>query len=101
MLVCLSGSLNGFSRIVMPSCDRAVEVAPEKPSTRTARGIARTLTGNYHGALVDFEFAVKSPDEERLIEVKQLQAWIVELKKGHNPVDQQTLKKLHDQLEIE
>ena len=53
--VCWVGSLDGFAEIVLPACDRAVELAPDDGNARDSRGVARAITGDVQGAIVDFE----------------------------------------------
>jgi hypothetical protein len=45
----------------MPACDKAVALAPEnkKVSYQDSRGVARTLAGNYQGAIEDLDAYLK------------------------------------------
>ena len=62
---------------------------------RDSRGLARALTGDYAGAIADFEAFVAwtSDDEDRL----QRQGWIDALRVGENPFTPDLLRKLREQ----
>ena len=116
------GDLDDLAEIVLPACDRAVELAraEERPNYRDSRGVALALTGKFPGAMEDFgavviwlkteeEKAEKAKEEsssqaekekhERIAtEWKKMRVereeWIAKLKSGQNPIDNETLKTL-------
>lgn len=53
--LCWDGSLQKQAADVLPACEQAVAFAPEDGNIRHSRGLARALTGNYQGAIEDFE----------------------------------------------
>ncbi len=97
--LCWYGSLNGFSDVVLDSCERAVELAPETAGVRDSRGLARALTGDYAGAMEDFSFVV---DTLRALENRELyenygkkrELWIDVLEQGNNPFTKDVLDEL-------
>jgi WD40 repeat protein len=93
---CWFGSIEGFAEIVMPTCERAVELELENGKFWDSRGLARALTGDYKGAIEDFKFAVEWFKENELYEKygSKREAWIAELEAGQNPFDEVTLKEL-------
>jgi WD40 repeat protein len=98
-LVCWFGSIDGFANYVLPACDRAVALAPHNGGYRDSRGVARTLTGDYRGAIEDFKSFVKWLKENDNYEPHGLEreAWIAKLKAGENPLDAVTLKAIRNQ----
>ena len=59
---------------------------------RRYRGLATALTGNYQGAIEDFQVLVESiKDEENKAKVE---GWIETLKKGENPFTSEVLEEL-------
>jgi WD40 repeat protein len=108
------GTLDGFPEIVLPACDRAVELAKEeiKPQCRDTRGVALAMTGKLPEAIKDFEATViwLNGLEKRELEAKtadgkknaaefrkmreKREEWIQKLKSGHNPFDESTLMSL-------
>jgi WD40 repeat protein len=79
-------------------CNRAVELEPENGECHDARGLARALTGDYRGAIEDFEFYIewaRDKRPERLLSWRQ--EWIGELKAGRNPFDAATLEALRNE----
>ena len=90
--LCWYGSLQGYVTQVLRYCEQAVELAPSDHHIIDSRGLARALTGNYSGAIEDFQFYVDHGQEERYI-VKR-QQWIVELKAGRDPFTPELLEEL-------
>jgi WD40 repeat protein len=94
--ICWFGSIDGFSREVLPACDRAVELAPLDGGWRDTRGVARALLGDLPGALADFQFfmqwAKDKPSFQRYLTKRQ--QWAAELIAGRSPFDPETLKAL-------
>lgn len=67
--LCWLGSLAGWAEIVLPACERAVELAEESgawflPNVRDSRGLALALTGEYERAIEDFQFYVDETSDE-------------------------------------
>jgi hypothetical protein len=102
--LCWFGSLWGKPAEVMTACNKAVQVASESDpvylaASRDSRGIARALTGDFCGAIEDFQFYVEwyRDDSFRQDQVDQRGDWIAELEKGRNPLDEETLAALRDE----
>ena len=93
--ICWTGSLSGFVSQVLEYCEHAVELAPNHAKMRDNRGLARALTGDYSGAIEDFQFFVENDNDENLIQ--QRQEWINTLKAGRNPFTAEVLKQLRNQ----
>jgi hypothetical protein len=99
--VCWFGSIDGFAEIVLPACERSIELAGEAdlPMYRDSRGLARALVGDYAGALEDFRVFVewsKANDVYERLGAKR-EAWIADLEAGRNPFDEETLEALRDE----
>ena len=90
--LCWYGSLYDYPKEVMFACDRAVALAPEDLDIIDSRGLARALTGDYKGAIEDFEVFVKwKYDSEYKLE---RQAWIKDLQNGKNPFTSKVMQDL-------
>ena len=90
--LCWDGSLKKQASDVMFACDKAVNLSPNDGNIRDSRGLARALTGNYSGAIEDFEAFIKWTNDK---EAKaQRQGWVKDLKAGKNPFTDAVLKKL-------
>jgi hypothetical protein len=72
--------------------DIAVNLSPDYGNYRLSRGLARALTGNYSGAIEDFEAYIKWTNDKD--SKAQLQGWVKDLKAGKNPFTDAVLKKL-------
>jgi len=97
--LCWFGSLRGYANVVMNICDRAVELAPTAPIMYDSRGLARALTGNYTGAIEDYEFYVEILQAMEDSDLAHQRAsmrmmWIEELEKGNNPFTEAVLEEL-------
>ncbi len=53
--LCWYGSLHESAKEVMFACEKAVKLASNHGNIRHSRGLARALTGDYQGAIADFE----------------------------------------------
>jgi len=97
--LCWFGSLWGYAADVMDACEQAVELAPDDGDYRDSRGLARALTGDYAGAIEDFEFYVEWLKENDRYEPNgpKREAWIAELEAGRNPFDAATLEELRNE----
>ncbi|MEZ4708559.1 MAG: hypothetical protein R3A44_15225 [Caldilineaceae bacterium] len=81
--LCRYGSLYGFAhQVVNGACEWAVAAAPDDLAAdmRDSRGLARALTGDVDGALVDFKFNVAAREDSQTRE-----AWIARLAAGEAP----------------
>ncbi|GGA02969.1 hypothetical protein [Okeania sp. KiyG1] len=90
--LCRYGSLHSHGTDVMFACDNAVELQPENAQFRDSRGLARALTGDFNGAVEDFEAfiqQVKSTEQKA-----QRQLWIESLKKDENPFTPEVLNSI-------
>ncbi|MCB8788777.1 WD40 repeat domain-containing protein [Planktothrix agardhii] len=90
--LCWKGSLNSKAKEVIFACNKAVELDPKNGWIYNSRGLARALTGDFKGAIEDFEMFVKSAgnDEDK----KERKAWIESLNKGKNPFTDEELEQL-------
>jgi tetratricopeptide (TPR) repeat protein len=95
---CWFGSLWGRAADVLPACQQAVALAPDHGGIRDSRGLARALTGDFEGAIGDFEFYVDWLKRMDSYEAggNGREAWIAELEAGRNPFDEATLKALRE-----
>jgi WD40 repeat protein len=92
------GSLRGDAAKVLHACDRAVELEPENGRYHDTRGIARALTGDYPGAIKDFQFYIEwKRDKKRPELIKKRQDWIQELNNKQNPFDPNVLEALREE----
>ena len=92
--LCWEGSLNKFAKEVMFACENAVKLAPDDGNIRDSRGLARALTGDYKGAIADFEAYIAETDDEE--SKAQRQGWVKALRAGKNPFTEEELKKLRN-----
>ncbi|MBW4675075.1 MAG: hypothetical protein KME52_13930 [Desmonostoc geniculatum HA4340-LM1] len=79
---------------VLPVCEKAVALAPEDDNIRDSRGLARALTGNYQGAIEDFEAYIAQTQDKN--SKAQRQRWVKDLRAGKNPFTETELKKLQN-----
>jgi hypothetical protein len=100
-LLCWEGALYGFANEVIDACEQAVMMGLfiSKNEFRDSRGLARAMTGNYTGAIEDFESYVlwsKSTFENDMYKKRgyKREQWIEALKGGRNPFDPATLEDL-------
>ncbi|MBD2211233.1 AAA-like domain-containing protein [Nostoc linckia FACHB-104] len=90
--LCKQGSLNKFAKEVMFACEKAVKVAPDNGNIRDSRGLARALTGDYKGAIADFEVYIAQTSDQDI--KTQRQGWLKALRGGKNPFTKEELEKL-------
>jgi hypothetical protein len=95
--VCLVGTIKGFGRIVLPACERAVQLAPETIPYRSNRGLARAFSGDIAGAIQDFQAYVEWSQQNGLYdELGSKRAnWIAALQAGGNPFTPEILTNLY------
>ncbi|NER07497.1 MAG: hypothetical protein F6K17_35490, partial [Okeania sp. SIO3C4] len=90
--LCWYGSLNNQAQDVMFACENAVKLSPDDGNILDSRGVARALTGDYQGAIEDFQVYVDSIGDGE--EKEKYQGWIETLKKGKNPFTSEVLEDL-------
>jgi tetratricopeptide (TPR) repeat protein len=97
--LCWFGSLGGFASDVMAACERAVALKPDNGAIHDSRGVARALTGDYEGAIKDFQRYLEWGPENGVPEehIRQRQDWIRTLQANQNPFNEELLKLLWDQ----
>jgi len=90
--LCWYGSVWGYAEDLISTCDRLVALDPDDVRARDARGFARALTGDFQGAIADFEavIAASSSAGQRAERAE----WIRALQAGHNPVTPEVLERL-------
>jgi hypothetical protein len=91
-IMCWSGSLQGYVKQVLQYCELAVNLAPNDADVRDSRGLARALTGDVEGAILDFQYLVDHFDQPATVEERK--QWIVKLKNGTNPFTPEVLESL-------
>ena len=90
--LCWNGSLYNHTQDVMFACEKAVALAPKNGGILDIRGLARALTGDYKGAIEDFEVFVKWTNNSKL--KSQRQSWINDLRNGKNPFTPEFMEEL-------
>ncbi|MGI8503599.1 MAG: hypothetical protein ACR2LR_21080, partial [Hassallia sp.] len=91
--LCWQGSLQGYVKnVVNDACEKAVKLAPNNASIRDSRGLARALTGNFQGAIEDFQIFIESTNDPE--EKKKRESWVKDLQAGNNPFTPEVLDKL-------
>ena len=96
--LCWDGSLYGYAADVVFACEKALEIDGKNGFFYDSSGLARALTGDYEGAIEDFESALKwvkkgSRNKEWFLKRKK---WIGELKYNRDPFNEATLKTLQE-----
>ena len=95
--LCWYGSLLGDADNVLSKCEQAVLLEPNNYHYRDSRGVARALTGDYQGAILDFQFFVNQAGgnfSNSLADIREREQWIFDLGKGINPFTSEELHKL-------
>ncbi|MFM7168233.1 MAG: TIR domain-containing protein [Planctomycetaceae bacterium] len=92
--LCWNGCLYGKPNPVKFAGDEAVKKAPDNCQFRDTRGVARALTGDYPGAIEDFEAYVNDSRNSNASGKKLRQSWILALKAGENPFTSEVLGSL-------
>jgi hypothetical protein len=85
--VCVKGIEDEIASVVLPACERAVEVAPVAES-RFLRGLARAFTGSAEGVIEDLEFVLAQSKEENIPDeiVTIIEEALIDLQAGKDPV---------------
>ncbi|HVS13327.1 MAG TPA: tetratricopeptide repeat protein [Thermoanaerobaculia bacterium] len=94
--VCWYGALSSFAAIVLPVCDRAVELRPAHGLSRDSRAVARALTGDRAGAIADLETSLAAEGDLAPEIRAQRTAWLDQLRRGLDPFDAALLDRLSD-----
>ncbi|GAX40207.1 WD-40 repeat-containing protein [Tolypothrix sp. NIES-4075] len=90
---CRQASLQGYVKnVINDACEKAVKLAPNNPYIRDSRGLARALTGNFQGAIEDFQVFIESTNDAE--KKAQREAWVKDLQAGNNPFTPEVLEKL-------
>ncbi|MBD0266555.1 MAG: hypothetical protein ICV78_28695, partial [Tolypothrix sp. Co-bin9] len=90
---CRQASLQGYVKnVINDACEKAVKLAPDDGDIRDSRGLARALTGNFKGAIEDFQVFIASTDDAD--KKKQRESWVKDLQAGNNPFTPEVLEKL-------
>ncbi len=101
--LCWNGSLWGFATAVMDACDKAVALLPDNGQFNDGRGMARALTGDFPGAIEDFQHHIQWGKQEmgwrggKFLsdkKIRQRQNWIEKLRAKQNPFNKELLKQL-------
>ncbi|GGA03044.1 tetratricopeptide repeat protein [Okeania sp. KiyG1] len=93
--ICQQGILNKQAKKVMSACENSVELEPDNEWFRDRRGLARALTGDFQGAIEDFEMFIERIDNKGYEDAKaRRKSWVDTLKKGENPLTTEELEKL-------
>jgi tetratricopeptide (TPR) repeat protein len=74
------GIRSGLPQVVLPAADRAIEILPKYGLAYDTRGKARAASGNYMGAVEDFEFFLSKEPSPRVAALRR--DWIARLKAG-------------------
>lgn len=94
--LCWYASLWGLAEDVLFACETAVTMDPENGGYQDSRGLARALTGDFEGAIEDFNAYIlwqkeNNNDQEK---IALREAWIKALEAGSNPFDEETVAAL-------
>jgi hypothetical protein len=107
--LCLQSTLNGMASAALPVCDLAVEKFPDYEEMLYARGIARSILGDYEGAISDFQLFLVGIDKnrEKVYSPKtfkftkdiysyedKIYGWIETLRNQENPITNEEKKHL-------
>ncbi len=84
---------------MLDACHRGVQLEPDNGGLRDSRGLARALTGNYQGAIEDFQAYVTWSKQNGEYQTRgyKREIWIRELEDEVNPFDPATLVKLRSE----
>jgi hypothetical protein len=94
--LCWYGCLHGFAEQVLFAGENAVNL---DPGNKDCRGLARALTWDYPGALIDFEEFLESDEfqyEYLEDERERRRRWVEVLRQGRNPFTEEELQELRD-----
>jgi acetyl esterase/lipase len=101
--LCKSGAIYGRAALVMDACDRAVALMPGHGRVHDGRGLARALTGDFQGAIADFEvlvswevFGIQGYPAVSSATRQERAEWIEALRAGRNPFTAEVLDALRN-----
>lgn len=92
--LCWYGSLWHYAENVMSMCDWLVAMHPGSERARDARGVARALTGDFRGAIDDFQQVVAASTSEQVREERA--EWIRLLRDRENPITSDVIVRLRE-----
>ena len=94
--LCRFGSPWGYAKQVMFACEKAVLLNPEHGLAHNSRALARALSGDYAGAIEDYQFFIQWSQEvdKYLHYIPLRKGWVAKMQAGRNPFDEETLMKL-------
>ncbi len=90
--LCWYGSVWGYAEDVIGTCNHLVTLDPADRRARDARGIARVLTGDFAGAVADFEAVIATPASES--QRAERAEWVRLLRAGQNPLTPEVVERL-------
>jgi len=94
-ILCWNASLSNQATKAIMICNVAIGMFPGNYAYIDSRGLARALTGDFAGAILDFQYYIDHSDDSASIE--QRYQWIEQLKKGINPFTPEVLESLKSQ----
>ncbi|MGB0387036.1 MAG: hypothetical protein ACPGWR_19650, partial [Ardenticatenaceae bacterium] len=94
--LCRFGAPWGYPKEVMHACENAVQQDPDNGLAHNSRALARGLTGNYAGAIEDYQLFIQWSQETGKYKhyIPLRQKWIDALQAGEDPFDDETRMKL-------
>jgi uncharacterized protein YjbI with pentapeptide repeats len=93
--LCWHGSLYGKAKDVLYAGEKAVKLEPENGEWRDTCGLAKALSGNFAGAIEDFQAALKSGIFDYSPARKQRREfWLEVLSAGRNPFTPEEIEAL-------
>jgi len=95
-LLCRKGSLYGHAVEVLYAGDKAVELEPNYTNYLDTRGLARALTGDFTGAVSDFQKFLDSPYLTESQKQKR-QRWLEVLRAEENPFTPEEIEALRQE----
>jgi tetratricopeptide (TPR) repeat protein len=91
--LCWYGSLLGHAAEVLKACEQAVTLAPDNPDIRDSRGLARALTGDFDGAIADFNYFIENASASS-VDISKRESWVSALAQGKIPFDEELLAEM-------
>ncbi len=90
-------NLKDIVELVLPACERAVDLNPKSLTYHDTRALARAFIGDYEGAAEDLSMLKNDPaysgPAENSGQLKKRQNWIDLLKQNKNPFDDKVILK--------
>jgi tetratricopeptide (TPR) repeat protein len=91
--LCWNGCLYSRATDVLYAGEKAVALEPDHVECRDTRGLARALTGDFSGAMEDFQAVVDSEYFDEQVK-QERQQWLEALRAGDNPFTPEVLEAL-------